>query len=120
MRLFQNSLLYRSHPVRGYKPGSERLRFEELRRNFLDDRFGAMHFLKPVLDGEANAFFTNGNDEVLQGQWARENGLRSDASLESILLAQIEHHRAEVFYNLDPVRFRRPDDRHGARSGISA
>jgi len=41
----------------------------------------------------------------LQGQWARENGLRSDASLESILLAQIEHHRAEVFYNLDPVRY---------------
>ena len=31
--------------------------------------------------------------------------MRSNASLESILLAQIEHHRAEVFYNLDPVRY---------------
>jgi hypothetical protein len=105
MRLFQNSLLYRSHPVRLNKPALERLRFEELRRIFLDDRFGAMHFLKPVLDGDAGAFFTNGDDEVLQRQWARENGLRSGASLESILLAQIEHHRAEVFYNLDPVRY---------------
>jgi hypothetical protein len=105
MRLFQNSSLYPSHPARLNKPAPHRLRFDELRRIFLDDRFGAMHFLKPVLDGDADAFFTNGDDEILQGQWARENGMRSDASLESILLAQIEHHRAEVFYNLDPVRY---------------
>jgi hypothetical protein len=105
MRLFQNSSLYRSHPARLNKPASERLRFEELRRIFLNDRFGAMHFLKPVLDGDADAFFTNGDDEILQRQWARENGLRSGASPESILLSQIEHHRTEVFYNLDPVRY---------------
>jgi hypothetical protein len=51
------------------------------------------------------AFFTNGNDEVLQRQWARENGLSERVNLETILLSQIEHHRTEVFYNLDPVRY---------------
>ena len=35
---------------------------------------------------------------------ARENGVKSEI-LDDILLAQIEHHRAEVFYNLDPMRF---------------
>jgi hypothetical protein len=25
-----------------------------------------LHFLQPVLDGDADAFFTNGNDEVMQ------------------------------------------------------
>ena len=64
-----------------------------------------MHFLKPVLEGDPSAFFTNGDDEVLQLQWARENGLGADTALEDILLAQIEHHRTEVFYNLDPVRY---------------
>ena len=52
-----------------------------------------------------SAFFTNGDDEVLQRQWARENGLPANAALESILLAQIEHQRTEVFYNIDPISF---------------
>ena len=105
MRLFQNSGIYPA-----YLP-----RLRELTRNcttfaaqvnaFLDDRFGACHFLKPVLDRDANAFFTNGDDEQLQRQWARENGMRSDAALTDILLAQIEDHGTEVFYNLDPMRY---------------
>ena len=49
--------------------------FEERRRIFLDDRFGALHFLQPVLDGDPDAFFTNGDDDILQRQWARENGM---------------------------------------------
>src|SRR5262249_4417888 len=79
--------------------------FETRLRVFLDDRFGALHFLKPVLEGDAQAFFTNADDNILQRRWARENGLKSGASREDILLAQIEHHRTEVFYNLDPIRF---------------
>jgi hypothetical protein len=81
------------------------LGFTEQRRIFLDNRFGAMHFLQPILNGDADAFFTNGDDDILQRQWARENGIRAGVSVEDILLAQIEHHRAEVFYNLDPVRY---------------
>lgn len=72
---------------------------------FLGDRFGACHFLKPVLDHDPSAFFTNGDDKKLQFQWAREHGMRSDTTPADILLAQIEDHGADVFYNLDPMRY---------------
>src|ERR1700730_13344335 len=104
MRLFQNSGLYRSYLRRLNQLASGAHGFDERRQIFLADRFGALHFLQPVLNGDPDAFFTNGDDEILQRQWARENGMRADTSLEDILLAQIEQHRAEVFYNLDPVR----------------
>jgi glycosyl transferase family 1 len=105
MRLFQNSGLYPSYLARLNQLSSRARGFEERRRIFLADRFGALHFLKPVLEGDSDAFFTNGDDEILQRHWARENGLRGRPPLEDILLAQIEHHRTEVFYNLDPVRY---------------
>lgn len=105
MRLFQNSGLYPSYLVRLNELAARASSFEARRRVFLHDRFGALHFLKPVLDGAPEAFFTNGDDEVLQRQWAREQGIAGRSTLEAILLAQIEHHRTEVFYNLDPVRY---------------
>ncbi|WP_246776320.1 glycosyltransferase [Bradyrhizobium sp. CCBAU 53351] len=79
--------------------------FEERRRVFLHDRFGALHLLQPVLDGNADAFLTCANDGLLQRRWAREHGVGLKGAPEDILLAQIEHHRTEVFYNLDPVAF---------------
>jgi hypothetical protein len=105
MRLFQNSGLYptyRRHfdQCHGVSQG-----FSERLAAFLDDRFGAPHFLLPVLEGHPDAFFTNGDDEVLQRAWAKENGLPHSASLDAILLTQIEAHRTEVFYNLDPMRY---------------
>ena len=105
MRLFQNSGVYRS-----YRPRLAALTgcsgtFREATAAFLDDRFGAAHFLQPILAGEETAFFANGDDEVSQRLWARENGFRTRASLEEILRAQIEHHRTEVFYNMDPMRY---------------
>jgi hypothetical protein len=105
MRLFQNSGIYPSYLKRLDVLASDARGFEARRRVFLDDRFGAAHFLQPVLAGEPDAFFTNGDDEVLQNDWARENGMAAGSSLEQILLAQIEHHRTEVFYNMDPVRY---------------
>jgi Glycosyl transferases group 1 len=105
MRLFQNSGLYPSYRARLDMLASSALGFEERRRIFLEDRFGALHFLQPVLNGDPDAFFTNGDDDILQRQWARENGIRAKSSLEDILLAQIEHHKSEVFYNMDPVRY---------------
>jgi hypothetical protein len=102
MRLFQNSGLYPSYLVRLNQLAAEASSFEARRRIFLDDRFGALHFLKPVLDGAPEAFFTNGDDEILQRHWAREQGPPGKTTLEAILLAQIEHHRTEIFYNLDP------------------
>ncbi|MHC6154899.1 glycosyltransferase family protein [Bradyrhizobium elkanii] len=105
MRLFQNSGLYPSYLPRLNQLAAKASSFDARRGVFLHDRFGAAHFLKPVLDGTAEAFFTNGDDEVLQRQWAREQGMKEAPTLEAILLAQIEHHRTEVFYNLDPVRY---------------
>jgi Glycosyl transferases group 1 len=105
MRLFQNSGLYPSYVAYLNQLAPETLGFEARRKIFLDDRFGALHFLKPVLEGDPGAFLTNGDDVTLQRHWARENGIPGNPSLEAILLAQIEHHRTEVFYNLDPVRY---------------
>lgn len=51
------------------------------------------------------AFFTNGDDIDAQRAWAKEQGMPKRASLEEVLLAQIEHHRTEVFYNMDPMRY---------------
>lgn len=105
MRLFQNSGLYPSYLPRLNQLAAKASSFAARRDVFLHDRFGAPHILKPVLDGASEAFFTNGDDEVLQRQWAREQGITVAPTLEAVLLAQIEHHRTEVFYNLDPVRF---------------
>lgn len=105
MRLFQNFGLYPS-----YRPRLARLTagldsFAAARDAFLADRYGASHLLKPVLDGDPEAFFTNGDDESLQRLWAKEQGMPGEPALDAILLAQIEHHRTEVFYNLDPMRY---------------
>lgn len=105
MRLFQNYGLYPSYLARLNQLAANAQSFAERRRVFLGDRFGASHFLQPVLDGSPEAFFTNGDDEVLQRRWAREQGMAGEPTLEAILLAQIEHHATEVFYNLDPVRY---------------
>ena len=105
MRLFQNSGIYPSYLPRLNQLAAKALSFEARRDVFLHDRFGAPHFLKPVLDGSPTAFFTNGDDEVLQRQWAQAQGIAGTPTFEAILLAQIEHHRTEVFYNMDPMRY---------------
>jgi Glycosyl transferases group 1 len=102
VRLFQNNGLsrgFRAHRSDGAYPS-----FAAARAGFLDTRFTASHILLPVYSGDADAFYTNGDDENLQALWAREQGLQTD-DLEQILLSQIEHHRTEVFYNLDPIRY---------------
>jgi hypothetical protein len=105
MRLFQNCGLYPSYLARLNQLSRQARSFEERRQIFEADRFGALHFLKPVIEGHPDAFLTNGDDEILQRHWARENGMRGKPLLEDILLAQIEHHRTEIFYNLDPVGY---------------
>ena len=105
MRLFQNFGLYPSYRARLAHLTAGLNRFSEARDAFLADRYGACHLLKPVLDGDPAAFFTNGDDESLQRMWAKEQGMPGEPALDAILLAQIEHHRTEVFYNLDPMRY---------------
>lgn len=105
MRIFQNSGISTSYRSRlaGLVAGIRG--FEQQKNVFLDDRYGAAHMLLPVLAGGPEAFFTNGDDETLQWEWALENGLGPDAPLADILLAQIEHHKTDIFYNLDPFRY---------------
>jgi len=105
VRVFQNSGLYPAYLSRLARLTRGATSFGEMRAAFLADRYGACHLLQPVLEGEDSAFFTNGDDAALQRLWAKENGLRRNSNLEEILLAQIESHRAEVFYNSDPMRY---------------
>jgi hypothetical protein len=105
MRLFQNSGVPLSFLIRHQAELQIAVTFKDRIARFLDQRYGALHFLAPVLDGEESAFFTNGDDEILQRMWARQMGMSRRASLPEILLAQIEFHRAEVFYNLDSIRY---------------
>jgi len=101
MRLFQNSGV----PPSLLSRQGQGATFKVQIARFLEQRYGALHFLAPVLNGEDTAFFTNGDDEVLQRTWAREMGMSRKAGLADVLLAQIESHRTEVFYNLDPIRY---------------
>jgi Glycosyl transferases group 1 len=105
MRLFQNSGVPPSFVSRRRRALAKATSFKSEIARFLDDRYGALHFLAPVLNGDDTALITNGDDEVLQRIWARERGLPAKTSLTDILLAQIESHRTEVFYNLDPIRY---------------
>ncbi len=105
MRLFQNSGVYA-----GYLPWLARLTSEcksflEYRQIFLADRYNGCHILLPVQAGDDDAFFTNGDDAVMQERWAAEQGMPRGTPLDQILLAQIEAHRTEVFYNVDPMRY---------------
>jgi Glycosyl transferases group 1 len=105
VRLFQNSALYPSYRSRHSNGCRGIPTFKAQSAYFLDHRYGALHFLAPVLNGDATAFFTNGDDEGLQRAWANEMGMRAGVSLVEILLAQVESHGTEVFYNLDPLRY---------------
>jgi Glycosyl transferases group 1 len=108
MRLFQNSAVYSAYLPRLNQLAAAKRTFRGRLDAFLQDRFGASHFLEPVLSGDESACFTNGDDMVLQHMWAAEHGMPASSSPEAILLAQIEDHRADVFYNLDPMRLQSP------------
>lgn len=105
MRLFQNASFYAGYAPRLRQLMGENVSFTDQVKVFLEDRYAASHIQKPILAADPSAFFVNGNDAHLQRAWAQEHGVPSHTALEDILLAQIEEHRADVFYNLDPIRF---------------
>lgn len=105
MRLFQNSSLYPTYARRWHALAVAGASFAGRLRALRDDLYGGLHMLKPVLDEEPTSFFAIGHDEISQRAWADEQGMPSQMTLQDILLAQIEQHRTEVFYNLDPVSF---------------
>jgi hypothetical protein len=70
----------------------------------LGHRFQAAHILMPAYNGAPEFQFTVANDSILQDRWATEKSFPS-RSFKSILLAQIEEHRAEVVYSLDSFTY---------------
>jgi hypothetical protein len=105
MRLFQNSGLTPSYKRRLRNLTKDAGSFDQQIDIFLNDRFGAPHWLEPVIQRREEAFIANGDESSSQRRWAVEHGLRGTMDLEDILLAQIENHRADVFYNQDPMRY---------------
>lgn len=108
MRILQNVGLYSNYLKRlkiliGH-PNSHKQALDV----FLADGFESTHLLQGVIDGDPDFALALGNSDIVQRLWATEKGMPRKTELDDILLAQLEHHRAEVFYNLDPVRF---DDR---------
>jgi hypothetical protein len=101
VRLFQNARYYPSLRPKVRELTRNCSTFTDQMAVFLNFRESAAHILLPVDQRAEWAFFTNGDDEDVQRVWAREHGLNSRASLDEILKAQIEEHRADVFYNLD-------------------
>ena len=106
MRLFQNSRYYPSLRPRIRELSRDCSTFSDRISAFLNFRESAAHILLPIDQRAEWAFFANGDDVDVQRVWAREHGLSSRASLEEIMKAQIEEHRADVFYNLDATGWR--------------
>jgi Glycosyl transferases group 1 len=105
MRIFQNTAASRIFPPPLNRRIKNETRFAGKVSVILGDCIGGIHTLGPVLAGAETAFYTSGENEDLQRCWARENGLSAAVGLEDILLAQIEEHRTEVFYNFDWTHF---------------
>src|SRR5688500_10843257 len=89
MRLCQNAGISPAYRRRLAVITRDAHTFDEHVSAFLADRYGACHFLQPVLERQASAFFTNGDDEGAQRAWAREHGLPASTDLGAILMAQI-------------------------------
>ena len=105
MRTFQNFGLYSAYRNRFNLLAACENTFSKRIACFKKDGFGAAHRLIPPTEKTQDIFFTNGDDEHGQRMWARQHGMHRQATLQEILLAQIEAHQTEIFYNLDPVRF---------------
>ena len=101
MRLFQNCRYYRSLRPKFRELAKTLPTFAGRIAAYLDFRQNGVHVLLPVDQKADWAFFTYGDDLELQKLWAREHGLPASASVEDIITAQIEEHRADVFYNMD-------------------
>lgn len=101
MRLFQNSRYYPALRPKIRELTRDYSTFTKKIDAFVRFREAGCHILLPVDQQAEWAFFTNGDDAEIQRVWAREQGMSSRVSLADILRAQIEEHRADVFYNLD-------------------
>ncbi len=66
--------------------------------------FDGCHILDPIFENSPDAVYSLGSFMPLQLKWAKEQGLATSDPKE-IVLAQIEAHRTEVLYSLDPITY---------------
>jgi hypothetical protein len=71
----------------------------------LDDRYGNAHVLLPILAGDERARLVVADATSLQEAWRTEHGVPRAATVEDVVLAQIEEHRTDVLYNISPLIF---------------
>ncbi|MGN6384701.1 MAG: glycosyltransferase family protein [Verrucomicrobiota bacterium] len=106
MRVFQFLSCYPDYfqHVSKLYPNTVGMSFTQRLQFLLWHGFNGPHILKPAYDSDPDFFVTFANDDALQQAWAREHGLQTQ-DLTEILLRQIEEHRPEVLYSLNPVRW---------------
>ena len=87
MRLFQNCGLTPSYLAHLGQLAAKASSFAQRRGIFLDDRFGALHILQPVLSGDADAFFTCGSNRLMQlmKRLGRQHGIPGQVAMEQVM-----------------------------------
>ncbi len=106
MRIFQFHSYYRQYLnyFNEKFPEADTITYKQRLELLLNNRFMAVHVLEPDIRCIPSFQYTVANDSILQNRWAEENGLKS-RDFREILRAQIEEHRTEVLYSLDPITF---------------
>jgi hypothetical protein len=106
MRVFQFHSFYKPYLdfINKKYPEAKSVSYAQRLQLILGHRFQAAHILQPAYDSALDFQFTVANDHLLQYQWAREKSLL-EHDFKKILLAQIEEHRADVVYALDPIAY---------------
>lgn len=105
MRVFQTFHKYNAYITHFEKKYDvKNLSFKEHLTTLINDRFYALHILKPCLNQDKNGFFTMWDYDNLQHKWAEEKGW-NERNLKKILFAQIEEFNPAVFYNGSPLSF---------------
>jgi len=106
MRVFQFHSFYKPYLEfldRKY-PDAASVEYTQRLDIILGHRFQAAHILYPAYTADPDFRFTVTNDPHLQYRWAQEKSF-PERNFQNILLAQIEEHRAEVVYSLDPIAY---------------
>jgi hypothetical protein len=108
MRLFELITFgqaYLRHFDRNVAPKAAGSSYAALLAALLDDRHGNAHVLEPILAGAESARLVVADSSTLQDAWRAENGVPRDFDAADVVLAQIEEHRSEIFYNISPLLY---------------
>ncbi|PXX97661.1 glycosyltransferase family protein [Halomonas sp. LBP4] len=103
LRVFQVGNIYGAHLARLKCRLDSLEQFEAVHKTILNDIPQTL-LLAPAIEGSSEYFLCFPQYERGLRLWAREQGMPEKVSSEDILLAQIEHHRSEVFYTINASR----------------